>query len=235
MRYPFKPYIWSSHNIISQIINKERPKHILDVGCAEGFLANTLHYRASLLVGIEKEWIKKTPREYRKIWQADVEKNPLSFLQHAQFNVIVLADILEHLKHPDRTIKKLKRFLSSDGFFLISVPNMNFILVKILYGLGIKPRMARGIFDRTHIHHFTYSSICRFLTNNGLSINEIGITPFPLPRISYLFDKKYPFHFIHKSLYHLSKRFPSLLSYQVIIKATIKKEKCFTSHRQDFP
>gem|GEM_PF-5676661 len=40
------------------------------------------------------------------------------------FDVIVFADVLEHLKKPEEVLIKMKRFLKDDGFMVISLPNI---------------------------------------------------------------------------------------------------------------
>jgi ubiquinone/menaquinone biosynthesis C-methylase UbiE len=51
---------------------------------------------------------------------ADASNLPLV---NESFTTVVATEILEHLEHPDRAIKEIKRVLKKDGQAIISVPD----------------------------------------------------------------------------------------------------------------
>jgi 2-polyprenyl-3-methyl-5-hydroxy-6-metoxy-1,4-benzoquinol methylase len=42
----------------------------------------------------------------------------------ARFDVIVLADVLEHLREPRVVLRRLRGFLNGDGYVVASIPNV---------------------------------------------------------------------------------------------------------------
>ncbi|RMG72407.1 MAG: glycosyltransferase, partial [Nitrospirae bacterium] len=95
----------------------ENAKRILDVGCGAGVLGKKLLLRgAEEVVGVElvPEIAKRADENLSRVLCGDIEKMELPF-KEGYFDCIILADILEHLREPGLTLKKLKGYLSQDG------------------------------------------------------------------------------------------------------------------------
>lgn len=214
--YTVKVFDYSSHTIIARILQEANAQIILDTGCSEGFLKSVLLYNPKKLIGIDKN-IEKKPQGYSQFIKADVEKN--KFKLNNRFDAIVLADILEHLEKPQVLLRKLKPYIKDNGFILVSVPNMDFFLVKILKLLGIAPHMDRGLFDKTHKQEFTLKEIKSLLISNGFKITEKVFTPIPLPLISRLFNKGNFLYPIYSLTASITAFLPSIFAYQIILKA----------------
>ena len=102
-------------------------KKVLDVGCASGYIGEHLKKKGCSLVGIEidKECAEIAKRAYEDVIIADVEKlEAISYPEHF-FDVIIFADILEHLKNPSETLIKFKKYLKKDGAVIVSLPNID--------------------------------------------------------------------------------------------------------------
>lgn len=221
--YQLKDFVWSSHTIIGQQAKASRYGNILDVACGlSGSLAGTLR-RNQKLLGIDKIRIENPPKAYNKIMELDIEKNSLKYFKGTKFGLIILADTLEHIKDPSKVINKIKGILTSGGTLLISVPNMDFCIAKLLRTININPKMERGLFDRTHLHNFTINSLKYILEKNGLQITNRLYTPPPLPLLSTFFDKGRGLFFLYKILNYLANKLPSIFAYQIIIEAKVKK------------
>lgn len=218
--YSLKDFKWSSHNLIAGLIEKSGAQKVLDVGCDQEFLGKVLKRRPKYLIGIDKQKIKT--KYYYQIFRKDVEKDSFSFLSKWQFEMVVLADVIEHLKSPDQIINDLKPFLKEGGLFIISVPNMSFFLARILNFLKIKPKMSKGLFDKTHLHNFTEDSLIDLLNRNKLQVVKKKYAPLPLPLISSQFKSGGYFHSLYKLMNFLSNSFPSFFSYQIIVIARLK-------------
>lgn len=219
-QYKVKGFEFSSHQIIAQILKSKNANTILDVGCDDGFIGKVLTYQPKLLIGIDKRPIISS--KYQEIFRLDIEKNNLSPLPKQKFEAIVLADILEHLHTPTKTLNKLRPFLKKDGWFIISVPNMNLFLVRIFDLFHFRPRMEKGLFDKTHLHDFNSKSIAKLLEENGLKIHKTVYTPIPLPILSNKFSKGHYLYKVYKLTHFLSTNWPSLFAYQIILIAKVK-------------
>jgi hypothetical protein len=61
------------------------------------------------------------------------------------------------------------------------VPNFVHLFVRLNILVGRFEYMDRGILDRTHLRFFTLASFERFLAQAGLTVEELLVTPAPLP------------------------------------------------------
>ena len=85
----------------------------------------------------------------------DIETLDLNqILVDKRFNVIIMADVLEHLRHPNALLENLISFLKEDGFILLSIPNgaHGAVALKLLDGKWDYRDL--GLLDRSHIHFF---------------------------------------------------------------------------------
>lgn len=216
MRYTLKVFKWSSHQVIADLLRELDGQTILDVGCGEGFLGRSLEYRPRKLVGIDKGAVSH-PKNYTVVWQANIERDSLHFLDRESFDVIVFADVLEHLNQPLKILDVLQRNLRADGFIIICVPNMGFWLARLLLFLRIRPRMSRGLFDSSHRHDFEFRSIRELIKRTSLKLVKTVVVPVPLPLLSWLFDRGMPLHGIYRLVNLLAQRFPASWAYQIIL------------------
>lgn len=216
-QYSIKPFVWSSHTAIAQMLKDGNMDSILDVGSDKGFLGQSLTYKPRNLCAIDKENFS-LPEIYSFFWQENLDHTDFFFLGNKTFQAIVLADVVEHLRSPDHVVSKLIEHLEKEGFFIFSFPNMGFFLVRILAFFGIRPKMERGLYDKTHLHDFDFKTAEGFLKKLGLEILEFRVTPAPLPIFSNLFKEGSPLFFLYKTMNFLAQKFPNYFAYQFIFK-----------------
>lgn len=150
---------------------------VLDLGCGSGALGQYLaQHRACTTDGItwsEAEAAHARPH-YRRVEVADLETADLHTLLAGQrYDRIVCADVLEHLRQPERILDTCRALLASDGQLLISVPNAAYcgLVAELLHG-EFRYR-DEGLLDRTHLRFFTRSSLTRFLHEQQWAINAL--------------------------------------------------------------
>jgi len=150
---------------------------ILDVGCGEGITGAELKRigKAKEIVGVEvfePVALKAKERLDKVIW-GDIQRISLSYPE-GYFDYIILGDVLEHFSDPWNTLKELKRYLSSSGFVIASIPNITYW--EILKDLILFDRweyVDAGILDRTHLRFFTKKSLIELFQGSGLVIKEL--------------------------------------------------------------
>ncbi|MEM0481826.1 MAG: class I SAM-dependent methyltransferase [Nitrososphaerota archaeon] len=76
------------------------------------------------------------------------------------FEGIIMLDSLEHVADAEAALRECARVLKDGGRLLITTPNTR--------GFGLYDSFA----DRTHIHHFNWSSIEGMLRRNGLRVER---------------------------------------------------------------
>ncbi len=150
---------------------EERPLEYLEIGVGSG---RALRYYERL--GVDQRLAlhavdispDRLDSVYRKedwtLHQGDAEER-LPF-DDAQFDVAVSEQLLEHLRHPERTIDEIGRVLRPGGLAVIGVPTFPPI-VSHLRPAAVKLREA--LFNKVegHIQTFTAGSIARRIKASG--------------------------------------------------------------------
>ena len=180
---------YGTHQTILRLIPKN--SSILDIGCAQGYLEKTLSEdKKCQIYGIElEEAAARIAEKYcQKMLIGDVEvlfasKTPP--YQDQKFDIILLADILEHLQDPHALLKKLPPLLNHGGKIIISMPNIAHWGVRLRLLFGKFDYTKTGIMDDTHTKFFTRKTAVEMIIASGLKpVSIIGIGDF-----NYLFSK----------------------------------------------
>jgi 2-polyprenyl-3-methyl-5-hydroxy-6-metoxy-1,4-benzoquinol methylase len=137
---------------------------VLDVGCGEGAWAPLLRARgAQWLVGVEPAPASCTVAEtrYDRALAAPVEAVDLSDLGGERFDVIIAADVLEHLVDPWSQMSRWRGWIQPGGELVVSVPNLRD--ARLVWRLAVHGEFtyadSGGLMDRTHLRWFTSSSL----------------------------------------------------------------------------
>jgi 2-polyprenyl-3-methyl-5-hydroxy-6-metoxy-1,4-benzoquinol methylase len=133
---------------------------VLDVGCYTGATGAYLKSvnPALRLVGLDvvEEALHQARSIYGEAHLVDLDRpGALSCLGGAKFDVILLGDVLEHLKTPEAALTVLADHLSLRGRIICSLPNIQFWEAIATIVVGRFPRRPAGIFDHTHLRFFT--------------------------------------------------------------------------------
>lgn len=215
-RYRLKTDPWSSHSIILSRLGPGGGRRLLDVGTAQGELARLLSQQGFIVTGIESN--APLAAHARQTCANLIELNLNRAIPEFResFDVIVYGDVLEHLEDPLRVFTTLNTYLVPEGQVVVSVPNIAHIAIRLMLLFGYFEYMDRGILDRTHLRFFTLRSFRRFLTQGGMQVEEIMVTPVPL---SVLLPQQWQGRLFHTVNYvnALSARlFKRLLGYQFV-------------------
>jgi len=155
----------------------EPNKKVLDVGCSTGSLGAQLKKKKNcFVVGIDREekLAKEAAEVYDDVIVADVEKLDRLLYPSGFFDIIVFGDVLEHTVHPECVLKKFKPYLSSDGYILISLPNIAYWTVRIDLLFGIFEYGNKGILDKTHLHFYTLKTAKQMIEGSGFRVVYVG-------------------------------------------------------------
>ena len=203
----------------NKILSLIRPgARVLDVGCSTGYLSKILRNEFSCVVtGIEldRDAAEKAIAVCDRVVVGNIEHLPLSLFDVSSFDIIIFADVLEHLRDPQAVLRKVGPWLSDDGFILISIPNFGYKGVLLNLATGRLHRTSHGILDDTHIQFFTLPEFFTLLSG-------AGFVPTTLDRtIKGLFDSEFKDIKIHLpvELVSLIDQGPETDTYQFIVKA----------------
>jgi len=160
---------------IVSLIPANPQQKLLEIGAGGG---NTLVYikqnnLAAEVMGIELMEIAGSNQRHElidKFQVANIEQEDID-AQEEYFDVIICADVLEHLVDPWSTVRKMERHLKKGGVLIASLPNIREwkTLWRILFKGNFEYDPAGGIMDKTHLRFFCKKNILQLLSTSSLT------------------------------------------------------------------
>lgn len=149
---------------------------VLDVGTGSGslgrFLTTQLHCTVDGITYNAEEAAAAQPH-YRDILLVDLEQQPIpALISKRRYDVIVCADVLEHLRNAESVLAGLGEMLAPDGKILLSVPNVTHMGVLLGLLAGRFGRTHEGLLDATHVHFFDRKELADLCVAAGYSIDH---------------------------------------------------------------
>jgi 2-polyprenyl-3-methyl-5-hydroxy-6-metoxy-1,4-benzoquinol methylase len=164
----------STHARVVQLVGTDR--RVLELGPATGHMTRVLRDRGCTVVGIEvdPEMANQAAEFAERVIVGNLDELDLDEeLGSDRFDVIVAADVLEHLTDPLSALRRLTRFLAPEGCFVISLPNIAHGSVRIALLQGHFNYRNVGLMDVTHLRFFTRESIDDLLDEADLAVAQV--------------------------------------------------------------
>ena len=147
---------------------------VLDVGCGPGLTGAALREAGAREVwGVERdpELARAAATRLDRVIETDLAADPLLGLAPASVDLLVYADVLEHLVDPWSLLAAQRMLLRPGGAVIISLPNVRHIrVVGDLLINGAFTYRAEGIMSIGHLRFFTTRSMRAMLTGAGYRI-----------------------------------------------------------------
>lgn len=179
-RYPIKPGLYSSHQQLLRLLGQGGGRSLLDVGCAQGAVASGLQKQGWSVVGVEPDPFDAD--EARKLGFPVITGYMEDVLEAAvdRYDVVLFADVLEHMACPEDALRDARRLLKPDGFVVASIPNVAHLAVRLQLLMGSFTYTDRGPLDRTHLRFYTRKTVEKLFTESGYEVLSRQVTPAPL-------------------------------------------------------
>lgn len=189
---------------------------VLDVGCASGYMARALRDKGCAVTGVDL-YPPPAAADVERFLQADLTAGPLP-IDAADFDCVLLLDVIEHLRSPEEFVDSLRRVRPSGEApkIIVSTGNVAFFIVRCMLLLGQFHYGPRGILDLTHTRLFTFATIRRLFQQAGLRVEEVRGVPAPFPFALGDNALSRALLWINRALIRLSK---SLFAYQIFLVA----------------
>lgn len=150
---------------------------VLDLGCGSGALGHHLKAQRQCTVdGVtinEAEAALARP-SYRRVDVTDLDQDDLAQrFAGERYDFIICADVLEHLRGPEKVLRACRSLLAPGGQLLISIPNAGYagLIAELMQGEFLY--REEGLLDRTHVRFFTRQSLGRFLGDEGWGLQAL--------------------------------------------------------------
>jgi 2-polyprenyl-3-methyl-5-hydroxy-6-metoxy-1,4-benzoquinol methylase len=111
--------------------------------------------------------------EFKQFIIGNIENLDFDF-EDEMFDVIIMGDVLEHLVDPWSIVKKLKKYLKTNGVCIASIANVrNLKTFRNIFLRGSFRYEDIGIFDKTHLRFFTKKDMIQLFEDGDYKIVNI--------------------------------------------------------------
>lgn len=162
------------------------PRRVLELGCATGAFGEALKakFPGASVVGIEpnRAAADVAAKRLDRVIVKRLEGLDLAAegLAPGEFDLVIAADVLEHVTNPWDVLVRLKPFLAPNAQVCASIPNSrNLILVASLLDNGRWHYRERGLLDITHLRFFTVTEIRQMFEQTGYRYEGYGAVVSP--------------------------------------------------------
>lgn len=183
--YKIKESEDSSHGVILDWLRQMPASRVLDLGCSGGAFASRVRALGHHVTGVDSAELPHVRERCDAFFQADLDKGiPDEVIARGPFDVVICADVLEHLRRPEDLLAQLPRVLVPRGAVIASVPNFGHWYSRGRTALGLFDYDQRGILDHGHVRFFTRRSFERLTQRSGLTTLRRHTTGLPLDALT---------------------------------------------------
>jgi SAM-dependent methyltransferase len=176
--YEYKRDPLSSHGQLVRYMAQREKSDVVDLGCSDGLLSLQIKSLGHTVTGVDLEEHPMVHGRVDKFIQANLDAGLPADLPES-FDVVVCADVLEHVREPEKLLAELAPRLTPGGAVVASIPNFGHWYPRLRTLFGMFDYDRRGILDRTHVRFFTRRSFERLARQAGYSVRRVGATGLP--------------------------------------------------------
>ena len=177
--YELKLTDFSSHRQLMSWVSEEQPKRILDLGCSDGRVGELLRMSGHTVIGVDSVKLDGVGARLDGFIEADLNQGLPADLG-TDFDVVLGADVLEHLMNPTQMLREIHDVLAPRGVVMISVPNIGHWYPRLRVLSGRFDYERRGVFDAGHLRFFTRRSFERMAKAAGMRVRRRSISGLPV-------------------------------------------------------
>lgn len=156
------------YKLVLQQLPDGAPQRVLDIGCGDGALTHLIAQRDHPVVGLDPE--PAGVRLATRLTQAQTYAHTPVFtggsayvlpFENQAIGIVVMADVIEHLEHPQQALTEAHRVLKPGGQLIVSTPQ----------------RWPGKILGRYHFQEFTVAELAELLSGIFATVQVIGSEP----------------------------------------------------------
>ncbi|HEY4396778.1 MAG TPA: bifunctional glycosyltransferase/class I SAM-dependent methyltransferase [Acidimicrobiia bacterium] len=169
----------TSHGRVAAWLSDRPSSRVLDLGCSDGALSAELRGHGHEVTGVDVEEHAGVRDRVDAFVPADLEDGIPDAVGDG-FDVIVAADVLEHVREPERLLADGADRLAPGGSIVASVPNFGHWYPRVRSTIGRFDYDRRGILDRGHLRFFTLSGFEHLVERTGFSVRRREFLTIPM-------------------------------------------------------
>ena len=150
-------------------------KRVLEIGAGPGSITKLLTHISKcrvIALDIDAEAIKKLSSHCERAFQTDLNNSSWVNVikDEGKFEVLVAADVLEHVYDPLTVLKSMKSFVGTNGYMIVSLPHVGHSVIHACLLDENFDYQNFGLLDRTHIRFFGIKNIQKLFEDAGMKI-----------------------------------------------------------------
>jgi SAM-dependent methyltransferase len=200
------------------MVQGRAPLRILDVGCGPGWLAKALTDAGHSVVGVDIAEADGVSGRMSRFLAADLS-NGIPDSVGGDFDLVLAADVIEHLADPSRLLADMAARVQPHGSIIASVPNISHWYPRARIAAGRFDYDQRGVLDGTHLRFFTRRRFLRVAQEAGLEPVSWRHTGLPLDALG-LSGSKLVTATIGRADRALVSAWPTMFAYQFVYELT---------------
>ena len=162
------PYRSANYDTLIKMIERSKAKgNILDVGFGDALFLRSAEVRGWAVWGVElrQRLVRSAKERFGLSNLFEGELGSVTALWPSRFfDVVVLLNVIEHIRHPSQAMAEVERLLKEDGLVVIHTCNFG----------GLQARLAGKKWQHfcpfEHLYYFTYDTLKRLLEKNSLRV-----------------------------------------------------------------
>ncbi|UBF27984.1 methyltransferase domain-containing protein [Kovacikia minuta CCNUW1] len=155
-----------------QTATSSQKLRVLDLGCGNGSLTRRIAQQGYEVVGVEDsasgvQCAQQHAPECHFI-HASIYHLPFADLE-GQFDIVVGAEVIEHLIYPRELVRSAQRCLKPGGRLILTTPYHGYWKNLALASCGKMDQHFTALWDGGHVKFFSVSTLTKLLEEEGLT------------------------------------------------------------------
>jgi 2-polyprenyl-3-methyl-5-hydroxy-6-metoxy-1,4-benzoquinol methylase len=198
-----------------------RGSKVLEIGCSTGsqtrVLSNELGCKV-VAIEIDPEAAEHARPYCEHLIVGSIESvNAAELAVGEPYDVVICADVLEHLLDPRLALEKVRPLISSNGCLLASIPNVTHCALVFEMMNGRFEYRDYGLLDATHVRFFDRHGVLRLFEDSGYFVEKVDrVVTSPAKTEFHVVPADSADHFV---LDYMSRRNPDSDTFQFIVRA----------------
>ena len=164
-------YQYYVYLIAKEIKEKREISTIIDVGCGTGLKLKMLTDNKSSIFGVDQESAIDFCRKNLSFgtWIVDDIEKPNNLSKLPKADMVICADVIEHLPDPDKLFEYIDSILKPEGILILSTPERDNLR-------GNKNRKPK---NPVHIREWNNEELRKYISSKGYTLQKQKLT-FPV-------------------------------------------------------